>query len=136
MSKKTLFNSSIFRKAFALIGVYAIHLVCFQILMQAAPGCNSDSSFKPLFTHHQKSHNNNPPKHPAVTYYTQLVKQGKDVRGIGFVVAPVMRESDLLAPATPSLLSFIYSIYQAGLLRLHLADDTFRLYRLLHVFLI
>jgi len=120
----------------ALLAVYAIHLVCFQYLMEAAPSYNVNNTFKPLFTHHEKAtHNNQVPNHPAVTYYTQLMKQGKDVRGLHQVL-PAVNQLDVVVPATPSLLSVIFRLYNADVSRLHLADDSFKLYRLIKVFLI
>ena len=138
---QALFNlfskSRSFRKSIALVGVYAIHLVCLQTLMQAAPVANADNTFKPLFSHHEKTPagNNQKPNHPAVTYYTQLMKQGKDVRVLGQIV-PALNQLVAVLPATPQFLSYTFRLYQADFNSLHLADDSFKLYRLIQVFLI
>ena len=138
---QVLFNlfskSSSFRKAIALIGVYAIHLVCLQTLMQAAPVYNAGNTFKPLFVHNQKapSGNNQKPNHPAVSYYTQLMKQGKDVRVLGQIV-PVLNQLKAVLPTTPHFLSHTFRLYQSDFSGLHLADDSFKLYRLIQSFLI
>jgi hypothetical protein len=138
---QALFNlfskSRSFRKAIALVGVYTIHLVCLQTLMQAAPIASYDNSFKPLFSHHEKAPagNNQKPNHPAVTYYTQLMKQGKDVRTLCQLV-PALNQLAAVLPATPHFLSNTFRLYQADFSSLHLADDSFKLYRLIQVFLI
>ncbi len=74
-------NKKSYSKSILLTAIYAIHLLCFQVLM-AAPG-NSNvegSTFKPLFTvthaHSQQTPISHKPKHPAVTYYAMLIKQG------------------------------------------------------------
>jgi hypothetical protein len=130
-------KSRSFRKAIALIGVYAIHLVCLQTLMQAAPASSSNNTFKPLFSHHEKAPANNQqkPNHPAVTYYTQLMKQGKDVRVLGQIL-PALNQLEAVLPTTPVILSHTFHLYNAEFNSLHLADDTFKLYRLIQVFLI
>jgi hypothetical protein len=125
-----------FFRAFALLGVYAIHLVCFQTLMEAAPVHEVNNSFKPFFSHHKSTAQNNlPPSHPAVAYYTQLMKQGKDVRGLSEVL-PAVNQLDAVVPTTPSVLSVIFRLYEISSGKLHLSADTFKLYRLLQVFLI
>ena len=127
-----------FRKAVALFGVYALHLICFQVLMQAAPSHNIDNSFKPLFSNHtskgQSSQHNS--KHPAVTYYSIMIKQGKDVNGTIRPVAPVIIQSEAAVPPSPFFLSAIFPVFRAMLRPLHLAEDSFRLYSLMKTFLI
>ena len=126
-----------FRKAIALIGVYALHLICFQVLMQAAPSHNIDNSFKPLFaSSHPAKNNSHTAKHPAVTYYSILVKQGKDINNANTQITPVVNQTEVSVPPSPFFLSAIYHVYHALLRQLHLADDSFRLYSLVKSFLI
>jgi len=134
---RNLFSKSrSFRRAIALVGVYAIHLVCLQTLMQAAPVSNANNSFKPLFLHHEKAPGNNQkPNHPAVTYYTQLIKQGKDIRVLNQVV-PAISQLTVALPATPVLLASTFRLYQSDFSGFHIADDAFKRYRLIQVFLI
>jgi hypothetical protein len=120
-----------------LIGVYALHLVFLQALMQAAPSHDIDKNFKPLFAKHQN--NGNKPQqtnHPAVSYYTMLIKQGKEARGISSVEAPVIGKADITLPVSPSAIAVTFGLYKAGLARFNIADDAFKRYRLYQVFLI
>ena len=118
-----------------LIGVYALHLVFFQALMTAAPTHSLDNGFNPLFVKHTKIVDNHlPSAHPAVTYYTMLVKQGN----IGLrsccsfsVIAPQI--GDLIV--TPVKVEF-QSLYITPFQVMHLGDSVFKLYRLISVFLI
>ena len=127
-----------FRKAVALFGVYALHLIFFQVLMQAAPSHNIDNSFKPLFSNHtsQGQSSQHSSKHPAVTYYSIMMKQGKDVNGSVKPVAPVIIQSEAAVPPSPFFLSSIFPVFRAVLRPLHLAEDSFKLYSLLKAFLI
>jgi hypothetical protein len=130
-------KSRSFRKAFMLVGVYALHLVFFQVLMQASPSHNLDKSFKPLLVRHQSNSNKTQPSnHPAVSYYTMLIKQGKDGGRICSIEAPVIHRTDAVLPQSPAALAVTFHIYQTGLTRLNIADDAFKRYSLLRVFLI
>ncbi len=124
------------RKAIALLGVYALHLVFFQALMQATPAHNVDNTFKPLFTHHQKKQNPQPPNHPAVTYYTMLIKQGKDLGRVCAVTAPAINETETVSAYSFSEVTTVFHLFGTGFCRLHVADALFKLYRLIQVFLI
>jgi hypothetical protein len=131
------FKSQSFRKAMLLMGVYMLHLVFLQALMQAAPSYNIDNSFKPLFNTNQTKHANHSipaAKHPAVAYYTMLMKQGNDVGGVCSHVTPAVHE--LEAAVTPFILAITFHINQTSVGQLHLADDIFKVYRLIQVFLI
>ena len=129
-------SSKSVRKAIALLGVYALHLVFFQALMQAAPAHNVDNTFKPLFTHNQKKQNPQPPNHPAVTYYTMLIKQGKDLGRVCNVGAPAVNETETISSYSFSTVTSISHLFGSGFCRLHVADAIFKLYRLIQVFLI
>ena len=119
-----------------LLGVYVLHLVFFQALMQAAPSHNIDNSFKPLFHWQQNSVNHNGPasKHPAVTYYSILVKQSNTGVGVNNHVTPAITEAKSVV--SPVLLAALYHINQTSIGQLHWADDIFKVYRLIQVFLI
>jgi len=120
-----------------LLGVYVLQLVFFQVLMQAAPAHNIDNTFKPLFKRAaQKKQNPQPPNHPAVTYYTMLVKQGKDLGRVCNIVAPAVNETISYSDYSSSYFSSVVSLFVAGFGKLHPADATFKLYRLIQVFLI
>jgi hypothetical protein len=121
-----------------LLGVYALHLVFFQALMEATPIHKSNNSFKPLFTHtnYQKKQNPQPPNHPAVTYYTMLMKQGSNIGGITNNVTPAAYQIATSILQAPTALLITFHTFQVGLTQLHVADDAFKLYRLIHVFLI
>jgi hypothetical protein len=123
------------RNCFMLLGIYLMHLVCFQALM-AAPVTSTESSkvFKPLFISNQKKINHRPHSHPAVTFSAFLFKQSLvEVRTA--IQSPAIIVSDLedLVPQT-----HISSVipYQSSLAISHIADDTYKRYRLLGVFLI
>lgn len=135
MSHAATISSGSFRKAFMLLGIYMLHLVFFQALMQAAPSYNIDNSFKTLFTNKSglKGHNTPAARHPAVTYYTKLVQQGNDVGGCSHI-APAVNQ--VPAVITPVILAITFHIDQIPFGRLHLADDVFKVYRLIQVFLI
>jgi len=133
-----LINKS-FRKAWALVAVYVLHLVFFQVLMQASPSHNIDNTFKPLFANHSQNrnaHNPKPSHHPAVTYYSMLLKQGNDFGGVCSHINPVINQMEVVLPPSSSISAVAFHVYEAGLNKLHLADDAFKLYRLIHVFLI
>ena len=120
-----------------LMGIYALHLIFFQALMQAAPSYNVDNSFKTLFNPHAQSHaTHNVPgaKHPAVTYYSMLVKQGNNLGTSCENVTPAIQQA--VATVTPNVLSALFHINQTSIGQLHLADDTFKVYRLIQAFLI
>ena len=136
VNKRISISTQTFRKAMLLMGVYVMHLVFFQALMQAAPTYNVDNSFKPLFIHKCSHVNHNIPaaRHPAVTYYSIMVKQGNDVGGSCNQVTPFVTE--LIAVVTPSILSRTFHICQTSIGQLHWADDIFKVYRLIGVFLI
>lgn len=104
--------------------------------MQAAPSHNIDSSYKTLFSHQNKqiSHSIPGAKHPAVTYYSVLIKQGHSSGSVCNRVAPVLTE--LEAVVTPALLAITYHINQTSVGQLHWADDVFKVYRLIRVILI
>ncbi|GEM_PF-2183264 len=125
-----------FRKAMLLMGVYVLQLVFFQALMEAAPSYNIDSSFKTLFTHQNNhvSHNIPGAKHPAVTYYSMLVKQGNNIGDVCGHINPVV--NNLEATITPILLSKTFHINQTEVGHIHQADDVFKVYRLNGVFLV
>jgi hypothetical protein len=125
-----------FRKAILLLSVYVLHLVFFQALMQAAPAHNIDSSYKTLFSQQNNhiSHSIPAAKHPAVTYYSMLIKQGNSSGNVCIRLAPVMTECE--AVVTPFFLAITYHINQTSVGQLHWADDVFKVYRLIRVFLI
>ena len=129
-------SSKSIRKAIALLGVYALHLIFFQALMQATPAHNVDNTFKPLFTHHQKKQNPQPPNHPAVTYYTMLIKQGKDVGRVCTVTAPAVNETEKVSSYSFSEVTTVFHLFGTGFCRFHVGDAAFKLYRLIQVFLI
>ena len=131
-----IFKTRSYRKAMLLFGVYVLHLVFFQALMQAAPNYNMDCSFKPLFNVQQTHVNHSPSalKHPAVTYYSILVKQMNYDGGGSNPVAPAVGQARAIV--NPVLLAALYQINQTSIGQLHLADDIFKVYRLIQVFLI
>ncbi len=118
------------------MGVYVLHMVFFQALMQAAPSYNIDNSFKTLFVQNSKhvSHNIPAAKHPAVTYYSIMVKQGSAPAGVCNHISPAVSSND--AAVTPFLLAKTFHINQTAFGHIHLADDVFKVYRLIGVFLV
>ena len=120
-----------------LMGVYLLHLVFFQALMQAAPSYNIDNSFKTLFNTNQTKHANRSipaAKHPAVTYYTLMAKQGNDLGEACDHITPIISERKTVV--TPILLALTFQINQTSISQLHLGDDVYKVYRLINVFLI
>ena len=74
--------------------------------------------------------------HLYLTYYSIMIKQGKDVNGTIRPVAPVIIQSEAAVPPSPFFLSAIFPVFRAMLRPLHLAEDSFRLYSLMKTFLI
>lgn len=121
------------RKVFLLLTVYALHLTFFQLLMTQSVHA-ADTNFKPLFHHSDKNKPLNPPSHPAVTYYTQLAKQG--FSGLRSCCAIVAIQADIKpVELTQTITEEKNLLYPAHILS-HLGADSFKLYRLLRVFLI
>ncbi|MDB5280946.1 MAG: hypothetical protein JWO06_21 [Bacteroidota bacterium] len=118
------------RKSLLLLGVYALHLIFFQALM-AAPTQTQNKNFKPLFINHdKKAHAIN---HPAVSYCSILLKQASSE-------VPSFNTAAIISPTFSEIIQhpFVGTIktYRAHIDISHLADDTFKLYRVLGVFLI
>jgi hypothetical protein len=94
----------------------------------------SESHFKPLFIHTNKTKPLNPPSHPAVTYYTQLVKQG--ISGLRSCCQINAIQADFKPFELPlAITEAQYLLYPIHILS-HIGADTFKLYRLLRIFLI
>jgi hypothetical protein len=122
------------RNAVLLMGIYALHLVFLQVLMTEAPVNKSDNSFRPLFTHTSKGPITTPNHHPAVSYYTQLIKQGT-LSGRAQSEAPqiISNIAAFLFPApNPAIIEFS----APSVIPFQLADDLYKRYSFFQVFLI
>lgn len=125
------------RKVLGLLAVYFMHMVLFQALMAShiCHGGNSAGTFKPLFYHTNQVPPTHLPNHPAVSYYTMLVKQGN--YGLRSCIAVSVEYSALnnFFDVNRSMLTERrYHVIPNSLV--HLGDDNFKLYCNLHSFLI
>jgi hypothetical protein len=120
-------------KVVVLVAVYALHLTLFQLVMTQTVHA-SNSNFKPLFYHTDKTKPLNPPSHPAVSYYNHLVKQG--LSGLRSCCQVDAVQCDFKLFELPqSIKESEYLLYPVHILS-HIGADSFKLYRLLRVFLI
>jgi hypothetical protein len=121
-----------------LLGVYALHLVFLQVLMAGTPAnvhphSGAITNFKPLFHNHDRKHNSQPVNDPAVSYYTQLMKQGKEDRVTTQAPSPVCQVSGVVVPQCIVAVGE-HSVPQPS--QFHLNDYAFKRYSLFGVFLI
>ena len=134
MFQRILNISQSSRRALSLIGIYALHLVFLQLLMTETPLNKADNSFKPLFTHTSKSPITNPRHHPAVSYYTQLIKQGTFYgRALSEAPTIISHAVEFLIPTISSNTIELSNIRPSNF---QLPEAAYKRYRLFQVFLI
>jgi hypothetical protein len=122
------------RTAVFLISVYGLHVIFLQLLMTSHPTHEFNNDIKPLFSNHCKKHCTPAAHHPAVSYYTQLIKAGNPDGRVVCEAPPV--ECHVITLEVPAVLAYSSRYSSTSNETFPPGDNSVKRYLLLRIFLV